>query len=42
MTALEQTGQTWRVPNELQDGLALRFGLPVVSSQTFVVRVGPR
>lgn len=42
ITVLQLTGQTWRVPNELQDGLATRFGLPVVSSQTFVVRVGPR
>ena len=42
ITVIQQTGQTWRVPNELQDGLATRFGLPIVSSQTFVVRVGPR
>jgi hypothetical protein len=42
ITVLQQTGQTWRVPNELQDGLATRFGLPVVSSQTFIVRVGPK
>lgn len=42
ITVIQQTGQTWRVPNELQDGLAARFGLPAVSSQTFVVRVGPR
>lgn len=42
ITVIQQTGQTWRVPNELQDTLATRFGLPVVSSQTFVVRVGPK
>jgi hypothetical protein len=42
ITVIQQTGQTWRLPNELQDGLATRLGLPVVSSQTFVVRVGPR
>lgn len=39
ITLIQQTGQTWRVPNELQDG---RFGLPIVSSQTFIVRVGPK
>lgn len=42
ITVIQQTGQTWRVPNELQDGLAPRLGLPVVSSQTFVLRVGTK
>jgi hypothetical protein len=42
ITVIQQTGQTWRVPNELQEPLATRLGLPIVSSQTFVVRVGPR
>ncbi|MBM4779045.1 MAG: hypothetical protein GQE15_15170 [Archangiaceae bacterium] len=42
ITVIQQTGQTWKVPNELQDTLAGRFGLPVVSSQTFVVRVGAK
>lgn len=42
ITVIQQTGQTWRVPNELQDTLATRFDLPVVSSQTFVVRVGTK
>lgn len=42
ITVIQQTGQTWRVPNELQDGLAQRIVLPVVSSQIFVVRVGPK
>jgi hypothetical protein len=42
ITVIQQTGQTWRVPNELQPALAGRFGLPPVSSQTFVIRVGPK
>lgn len=42
ITVIQLTGQTWRVPNELQDALGPRFGLPVVASQTFVLRVGAR
>jgi hypothetical protein len=37
ITVIQQTGQTWRVPNELSTGDA--FGLPVVPSQRFVVQV---
>ncbi|MER2560474.1 MAG: hypothetical protein ABTQ32_07145 [Myxococcaceae bacterium] len=42
ITVIQQTGQTWKVPNELQDTLAGRAGLPVISNQTFVVRVGAK
>jgi hypothetical protein len=36
ITVIQQTGQTWRVPNELGLDVA---GLPVVASQAFVVQV---
>ena len=36
ITVIQQTGQTWRVPNEL--GLEVT-GLPLVASQSFLVRV---
>lgn len=36
ITVIQQTGQTWRVPNEL--GLEVP-GLPLVASQSFVVQV---
>ena len=36
ITVIQQTGQTWRVPNELGLGVP---GLPRVSSQSFVVQV---
>ena len=36
ITVIQQTGQTWRVPNEL--GLDVP-GLPLVASQSFVVQV---
>ena len=39
ITVIQQTGQTWRVPNELAPGLGDAIGLPVVSTQGFVVRV---
>jgi hypothetical protein len=42
ITVIQQTGQTWRVPNELQPELARNLGLTEVTSQSFVVRVGPR
>lgn len=42
ITIIQQTGQTWRVPNELQEGIAGRYGLPVVASQAFHIRVGPK
>lgn len=38
VTLIQQTGQTWRVPNELAPGLAESLGLPVVASQGLVVR----
>ena len=38
ITVIQQTGQTWRVPNELAPGLGDAIGLPVVSTQGFVVR----
>jgi hypothetical protein len=40
ITVVQLTGQTWRVPNELQDAIAPNVGLPIVSSQSFVLRVG--
>ncbi|MDX2009917.1 MAG: hypothetical protein SFW67_07005 [Myxococcaceae bacterium] len=42
ITVIQQTGQTWRVPNELQPGLAQPIGLTEVTSQSFIVRVGPK
>jgi len=39
VTIIQQTGQTWRVPNELAPGIGDAAGLPVVASQSFVVRV---
>jgi hypothetical protein len=42
ITVIQQTGQTWRLPNELQESLATRIGMTAVTSQSFVVRVGPR
>jgi hypothetical protein len=38
VTIIQQTGQTWRVPNELAPGIGDALGLPVVTSQAFVVR----
>ena len=39
ITLIQITGQTWRLPNELQTGIAEKFGLPVLSSQSFFVEV---
>ncbi len=39
ITVIQQTGQTWRVPNELAPGLADARGLPIVASQRFVIQV---
>jgi hypothetical protein len=39
ITVIQQTGQTWRVPNELIPGVAEALGLPVIASQRFVVQV---
>lgn len=39
VTVLQQTGQTWRVPNELQPGVGDQVGLPAIASQAFVVEV---
>lgn len=39
VTIIQQTGQTWRVPNELSPGLGEAVGLPAVASQSFVVEV---
>ncbi len=33
------TGQTWRVPNELQPGVAAATGLPTVDTQGFAIEV---
>ncbi len=38
ITVIQQTGQTWRVPNELAPGLAEPLGLPAFASQGLVVR----
>lgn len=38
LTVIQQTGQTWRVPNELAPGLGDALGLPVIASQGLVVR----
>lgn len=39
ITVIQETGQTWRVPNELAPGFAERAGLPLVASQRFVIQV---
>lgn len=39
VTVIQQTGQTWRVPNELAPGIGGALELPEVASQAFVVRV---
>lgn len=39
VTVIQQTGQTWRVPNELSPGIAGDLGLPSVSSQVFTLQV---
>ena len=39
VTLLQSTGQTWRVPNELDPVLAEPAGLPGVASQSFVLEV---
>ncbi|MBS1153227.1 MAG: putative lipoprotein [Myxococcaceae bacterium] len=39
ITLVQLSGQTWRLPNELQRGIAERFGLPIVESQSFVIEV---
>ncbi len=39
ITVIQQTGQTWRVPNELSPGIAEFVGLPIVASQRFLVQV---
>lgn len=39
ITVIQQTGQTWRVPNELSPELAEPARLPIVPSQSFLVQV---
>ncbi|MFZ5443023.1 MAG: hypothetical protein ACOZQL_23655 [Myxococcota bacterium] len=39
ITIIQQTGQTWRVPNELSPELAEPAKLPSVASQSFLVQV---
>ena len=39
VTVVQFTGQTWRLPNELQPSVATRFGLPARESQSFVLTV---
>ena len=39
ITLLQLSGQTWRLPNELQLGIADKFRLPMVVSQGFVIEV---
>ncbi|MEW5741572.1 MAG: hypothetical protein AB1938_21825 [Myxococcota bacterium] len=39
VTIIQQTGQTWRLPNELTPGLGDAVGLPAIVSQSFVVEV---
>lgn len=36
---IQQTGQTWRVPNELSPGIAEGLGFPALASQAYVVQV---
>lgn len=38
ITVIQQTGQTWRVPNELSPGIADAVGLPIVASQSFFIQ----
>ncbi|MBL8915992.1 MAG: hypothetical protein JNM17_35160 [Archangium sp.] len=38
ITVIQQTGQTWRVPNELAPGIADALNLPVIASQSFIVQ----
>lgn len=38
ITVIQQTGQTWRVPNELAPGIADVLNLPIIASQSFVVQ----
>ena len=39
ITLVQFTGQTWRVPNELQPAVADATGLPAFESQAFVFEV---
>ena len=39
ITIVQITGQTWRLPNELQPGIAEKFALPSLSSQGFIIEV---
>lgn len=39
ITLVQLTGQTWRLPNELQTAVAPKFTLPAVTSQGFFVEV---
>ncbi len=39
ITLVQISGQTWRLPNELQAGIAEKFSLPILSSQSFVIEV---
>jgi hypothetical protein len=39
VTVIQQTGQTWRVPNELTPGLGDQVGLPSLAPQSFVIEV---
>ncbi len=39
ITLIESTGQTWRVPNELDPPIAGQLNLPPVVSQAFILQV---
>lgn len=39
VTVIQQTGQTWRVPNELTPGLGDPLGLPSLAPQSFAIEV---
>ena len=39
VTVVQLTGQTWRLPNELSPPIAVNLGLPLVSTQSFVINV---
>lgn len=39
VTVIQQTGQTWRVPNELTPGLGEQVGLPSLAPQSFAIQV---
>ena len=39
ITVIQETGQTWRVPNELAPAFAEAAGLPIVATQSFVLQV---